>query len=450
MEKAPNNEVSITKVPAKKTDDIKSYAESTMNELLGWYGYDASRNDSKVSRNRRSFSESNESEAESVKFTEGCGWCGKSVDENSSVISSSAVFCSELCFSQSRRASFKRNKTCDWCRLARHTVSYVDCQDNAAQLQFCSEKCLNQYKMHIFCRETQAHLELHPHLHGAESTSSGLITPDLWLKNCTSPSSNNRSSPVLSPIGTNPSSQSSPRNLTVNSKPEHVPLISVAPSSKLLATDVKRNRTKVSKRFKKNCPSTITSLGAVTSFNDIPQDLRVRQTPPLDEVPVEEYAFKSSPKDDAKQVRSSLEENVDSQKNDGSPSVEEDISAPKLTPNNVRAILGNILPPPTTFVPYPVILPLPIPIPIPIPIPKMFKSNNGKDLIELKDSTTQTVDDINMNTSSILNEKNEIPVKPESAKVLVGNRRLLRKRKQVDVKSKTFLKHHKKTLNTLP
>ncbi|ENN82938.1 hypothetical protein YQE_00698, partial [Dendroctonus ponderosae] len=246
----------------------------------------------------------------------GCGFCGKSVDENSSVISSSAVFCSELCFSQSRRASFKRNKTCDWCRLARHTVSYVDCQDNAAQLQFCSEKCLNQYKMNIFCRETQAHLELHPHLHGAESTSSGLITPDLWLKNCTSPSSNNRSSPVLSPIGTNPSSQSFPRNLTVNSKPEHVPLISVAPSSKLLANDVKRNRTKVSKRFKKSCPSTITSLGAATSFNDIPQDLRVRQTPPLDEVPVETYAFKSSPKDDAKQVRSSLEENIDSQKND--------------------------------------------------------------------------------------------------------------------------------------
>ncbi|KAH1020210.1 hypothetical protein HUJ04_009917 [Dendroctonus ponderosae] len=253
-----------------------------------------------------------------TSFAKGCGFCGKSVDENSSVISSSAVFCSELCFSQSRRASFKRNKTCDWCRLARHTVSYVDCQDNAAQLQFCSEKCLNQYKMNIFCRETQAHLELHPHLHGAESTSSGLITPDLWLKNCTSPSSNNRSSPVLSPIGTNPSSQSFPRNLTVNSKPEHVPLISVAPSSKLLANDVKRNRTKVSKRFKKSCPSTITSLGAATSFNDIPQDLRVRQTPPLDEVPVETYAFKSSPKDDAKQVRSSLEENIDSQKNDGS------------------------------------------------------------------------------------------------------------------------------------
>lgn len=299
--------------------------------------------------------------------------------------------------------------------------------------------------MHIFCRETQAHLELHPHLHGAESTTSGLITPDLWLKNCTSPISTNRLSPTLLPVGT-----SSPRNLTVASKPDSLPLISVAPSSKLLATDVKRNRSKVSKRFKKGCPSTITSLGDAISLNDIPQDLRVRQTPTLDEVPVDTYAFKTSPKDDVKQDSSPSEEKLESEKNNCNPSVEEGIPAPKMTPNNVRAILGNILPPPTTFVPYPVILPLPIPIPIPIPIPKMFKSNNGKDLIELKDSTTQTLDDINMNTSSILNEKSDIPVKPEPTKVIVGNRRLLRKRKQVDVKSKTLLKHHKKTLNTLP
>lgn len=43
-------------------------------------------------------------------------------------------------------------------------MSYVDFNDGASQLQFCSDKCLNQYKMQIFCRETQAHLELNPHL----------------------------------------------------------------------------------------------------------------------------------------------------------------------------------------------------------------------------------------------------------------------------------------------
>lgn len=59
---------------------------------------------------------------------EGCGWCGKTVEENTGISSGVASFCSELCFSQSRRASFKKNKTCDWCRHVRHTVSYVDFQ----------------------------------------------------------------------------------------------------------------------------------------------------------------------------------------------------------------------------------------------------------------------------------------------------------------------------------
>ncbi|VEN53824.1 unnamed protein product [Callosobruchus maculatus] len=127
-----------------------------------------------------------------------CGWCNRPVDENAALTSASATYCSELCFSQSRRATFKKNKTCDWCRHVRHTVSYVDFQDGASQLQFCSDKCLNQYKMHIFCRETRAHLELHPHLHTEETSSTGgnLITPDLWLRNCTSPENNRSPSPT--------------------------------------------------------------------------------------------------------------------------------------------------------------------------------------------------------------------------------------------------------------
>jgi hypothetical protein len=47
------------------------------------------------------------------------------------------AFCSEQCFAQCRRASFKRNRVCDWCRHVRHTVSYVDFQDGESQLQFC-------------------------------------------------------------------------------------------------------------------------------------------------------------------------------------------------------------------------------------------------------------------------------------------------------------------------
>ena len=32
-------------------------------------------------------------------------------------------------------------------------------QDGEQQLQFCSDKCLSQYKMNIFCKETQEHLQ---------------------------------------------------------------------------------------------------------------------------------------------------------------------------------------------------------------------------------------------------------------------------------------------------
>ena len=77
---------------------------------------------------------------------------------------------------------------CDWCKHVRHTVNFVDFQDGDQQLQFCSEKCLNQYKMNIFCKETQEHLEhiqaqVEAGLIRQESPSKQiLITPELWMK----------------------------------------------------------------------------------------------------------------------------------------------------------------------------------------------------------------------------------------------------------------------------
>ena len=50
------------------------------------------------------------------------------------------------------------NQVCDWCKHVRHTVTYVTFQDGEQQLQFCSDKCLNQYKMNIFCKETQVRI----------------------------------------------------------------------------------------------------------------------------------------------------------------------------------------------------------------------------------------------------------------------------------------------------
>ncbi|XP_050308980.1 sine oculis-binding protein homolog [Anthonomus grandis grandis] len=401
----------VSKITVKKPEDIKSFAESTMNELLGWYGYDSSKQEPQDARNSRSISVNNDSESET--FLEGCGWCGKSIEENNSVVSATAAFCSELCFSQSRRASFKRNKTCDWCRHSHHTVSYVELQDNSTQLQFCSDSCLNQYKMHIFCRETQAHLELHPHIHEGDS-SGNLITPDLWMKNCVSPPQTSRSPPKPPPI-----------------EPLH--LITVAPPSKLLANDSKRNRSKHVKRSKRGgCSSTITSL-----CEDAPQDLRIRQSPPvMPETPPEVLSGPS--KDDA---TCRVEEEL-----------KQESSQANLSSQNIRAILSSILPPPTTFVPYPVILPLPIPIPIPIPIPKMFETNTGKDLIELKHCLVQTDFDphLSNNNNNCQNDLEIDDVEKESSdSTQVSQTRLLRKRKRNETKTKMFSKH-KKTLATLP
>lgn len=62
-------------------------------------------------------------------FPDECSWCNKSITSDSGALQQAgATFCSELCFSQSRRANFKRAKTCDWCRHVRHTVAYVDFQ----------------------------------------------------------------------------------------------------------------------------------------------------------------------------------------------------------------------------------------------------------------------------------------------------------------------------------
>ncbi|KAI5726709.1 hypothetical protein M8J76_007298 [Diaphorina citri] len=174
-----------------------------MSEILGWYG--------SVRSNRSNFtvspayptspsgshnSYSAESEDDSCNTTiietntpgklDVCGWCSKTIKSEPMFSIDEKIFCSEVCFTQCRRASFKKNKTCDWCRHIRHTVNYVDFQ----QLQFCSNKCLNQYKMNIFCKEAQEHLDLHPdsisesNVPSFSSTEeSALITPELWMNN---------------------------------------------------------------------------------------------------------------------------------------------------------------------------------------------------------------------------------------------------------------------------
>ncbi|XP_028994069.1 sine oculis-binding protein homolog A isoform X2 [Betta splendens] len=283
--------------PVKReiNEEMKSFAENTMNELLGWYGYDkvelrdsdnldigempqhisvlkenslpkmpASTESSESSPDRANSSQSlpaprngvaepptipststpstkehgnlpiivpmippplikppADEDASNVQIM--CAWCQKVGVKRYSLSMGSELksFCSEKCFAACRRAYFKRNKArdddglggklpqhrftqdtprlvfktnsdvlvCDWCKHIRHTKEYLDFGAGERRLQFCSAKCLNQYKMDIFYKETQAALPgaLCNPGHGAggegkPECSGGvqLLTPESW------------------------------------------------------------------------------------------------------------------------------------------------------------------------------------------------------------------------------------------------------------------------------
>ncbi|KAF4089858.1 hypothetical protein AMELA_G00043140 [Ameiurus melas] len=168
-----------------------------------------------------------------------CAWCQKVGLKRYSLSMGSELksFCSEKCFAACRRAYFKRNKAreeeastqhskdtprlvlkthsdalsgvrgegdagdelrckpealmsevCDWCKHIRHTKEYLDFGSGERRLQFCSAKCLNQYKMDIFYKETQAALPgglcnpVYPAGDGKTEVNTGvqLLTPESW------------------------------------------------------------------------------------------------------------------------------------------------------------------------------------------------------------------------------------------------------------------------------
>nr|XP_057946405.1 sine oculis-binding protein homolog A isoform X2 [Doryrhamphus excisus] len=282
--------------PVKReiNEEMKNFAENTMNELLGWYGYDkvelrdsdnlelsdprqhisvltenlpkipAPRESNEASPDRANSSQSlpntrnGVTEPSTMPFTSTtstkehgnqsitvpvaslplikgsadedatniqivCAWCQKIGVKRYSLSMGSELksFCSEKCFAACRRAYFKRNKArdddglggkllqhsftqdtprlvfktnsdvlvCDWCKHIRHTKEYLDFGAGERRLQFCSAKCLNQYKMDIFYKETQAALPvglcnpgLGPEGEGKAECSGGvqLLTPESW------------------------------------------------------------------------------------------------------------------------------------------------------------------------------------------------------------------------------------------------------------------------------
>ncbi|XP_017774672.1 PREDICTED: sine oculis-binding protein homolog [Nicrophorus vespilloides] len=434
----------VTVKKERADEEIKEFAETAMNELLGWYGYGPNHSkdimQQRTTNSCKSRSNSNSSGPDSPKFTEGCGWCGKVVDDSNGLSSGSSTFCSELCFSQSRRANFKKNKTCDWCRHVRHTVSYVDFQDGASQLQFCSDKCLNQYKMHIFCRETRAHLEMHPHLIGEDSTTAGLITPDLWLKNCKSPP---LSLPTTTTTTLGAPTSRTPSPVCREEQTSPLPLITVAHPSKLLASPPDRIRSPRVKRTRKRQPSTATKV------SESPQDLRIRHSP----IPDPPHVYPPHQPHQPQQPPSTPH-----------PAAPDHHyyhhQLPSFPPHPMLMRPTNsVLPPVTVMVPYPVAVPIPIPIPIPLPLSSFLKAAEIKNnllkeaaAVAAATAASQNTEESSQNTTAPVEDEPEVEQEVEDTKedeivvddVKTSPTRSVRKRKRVvEAKAKIVLKSKK-------
>ncbi|KAI5094226.1 sine oculis-binding protein-like [Silurus meridionalis] len=452
--------------PVKRevSQEMKSFAESTMNELLGWYGYDkvdlqdseavdirshngrarrhqvsvlkensdpkpggiGSKLDSgssvpakdgvkestgfPLSPSSSSFSPhmkelhsthvvvplikpSAVDEQQNVQIV--CVWCQKEGLKRYSLIMGSELksFCSEKCFAMCRRAYFKRNKAqnenrhrdqssppppgqteetppqimlkmnntrvCDWCKHVRHT-KYLDLGAGDDRLQFCSTKCLNQYKMDIFYREARAALTTsgsspsHPENENRPAgESETLLTPESW----NNPSMEGDSKEIVSPKVSTPVSSSSSSVYSVRAS---------------VLAQQKERESSASSQLRTGTPVPSTPPPHVV----VEQPWVIQKPPSFNQAAI--HARPRNPGSSPHHRPSHTSPQVHT------PMVRP-IPPPLLHPYpgsmmhcastyphpipSIMPTLGLPCPQPTVLVPYPIVVPLPVPVPIPIPIP---------------------------------------------------------------------------------
>ncbi|XP_026672669.1 uncharacterized protein LOC108629061 isoform X2 [Ceratina calcarata] len=357
-----------------------------------------------------------------------CSWCGRTTKPGKGssapyVVNTLGHFCSETCFAAGRRAIFKRAKTCDWCR-------HMQNPDGESQLKFCSEKCLNQYKMNIFCHETQTQLMLqglnNTSFHDAEKES--LITPELWFRTCQSPLDNSTEDTVDLTTSIYDSkttrkerndaekliesdqktsrkkdSMCTKRNVRANNCNErrknfytelnkHNEEVSTNEKDELCHLASDRTRSKIDsersdshyKDFKE-CNMLNCNLNNRCGNIFLEKSIHVKDIKNLQEkrdLNVPENALQSSPWiiDSTKSmIHRGISDVPRSCTNEFSQTKYQNHAAasPKFlsskesnSTESSDSLRTALLPPVTILVPYPIPIPVPIPIPIPIPIPK--------------------------------------------------------------------------------
>lgn len=382
-----------------------------------------------------------------------CAWCQKVGVKRYSLSMGSELksFCSEKCFAACRRAYFKRNKArdedglgeklpqhsyakdtprlvyktnsdvlvCDWCKHIRHTKEYLDFGAGERRLQFCSAKCLNQYKMDIFYKETQAALPGglcnagHGPVEGKSEGGAGiqLLTPESWGAPMTdmrrkAPSPGGPTSSVLAPsssTATSPSesgticSPSSAKNPTPRSHesptlpPPPIPTMhhsmGVPPGSPPMVMTPRgpvplplfmEHQMMQHMRPPYLRPPHTTGPNSPLSNPMIPGIGPPQPMPPRTLGP---------PSSSMHRPMLSPHMHPSSSANMGGMPPHPSLHMPGLPPfppvnmmpnghipmppmmNFGMPSLAPLVPPPTLLVPYPVIVPLPVPIPIPVPFP---------------------------------------------------------------------------------
>ncbi|XP_051248122.1 sine oculis-binding protein homolog A isoform X3 [Dicentrarchus labrax] len=498
--------------PVKReiNEEMKSFAENTMNELLGWYGYDKvelrdsdnldigetpqhisvlkenllpkippSTESGEGSPDRANSSQSlpasrngvtepststpitkehgnlpiivpmippplikppADEDASNVQIM--CAWCQKVGVKRYSLSMGSELksFCSEKCFAACRRAYFKRNKlgyvrnyaVCDWCKHIRHTKEYLDFGAGERRLQFCSAKCLNQYKMDIFYKETQAALPgaLCNPGHGTGGDGKlecgggvQLLTPESWgtpltdlrrkapspggpsTTSALAPSTSSATSPSDTAALCSPSSSSS--NKIPTPRPHESPTLPPPPVPSLHPPVGVPSGSP---------PMVMTPRGPMPLPLFMEHQMMQHIRPPFLR-PSAHPAGPNSPLSNpiipgigppppprtigpasSPMHRPLLSPHVhpSSNPNPGMMPPHPGLSMPGMPPfppinmmpngriplppmmNFGMPSLAPLVPPPTLLVPYPVIVPLPVPIPIPIPIPFSPKASRDQ------------------------------------------------------------------------
>ncbi|XP_041661752.1 sine oculis-binding protein homolog isoform X2 [Cheilinus undulatus] len=496
--------------PVKReiNQEMKTFAESTMNELLGWYGYDkvdlrdSEANEIRNYRERRQHvsvlkenslpkpksmetkvghsvlaMKSGERESSSVPLSSPsssstssslttpkehksapvivplikpsavedvqnvqivCVWCQKEGVKRYSLCMGSELksFCSEKCFAACRRAYFKRNKArdedlhgerspqhphtedsprlvlkinsnvrvCDWCKHVRHTKEYLDFGSGEERLQFCSTKCLNQYKMDVFYREARAALTSSSPSRSsqegrAENSLGGqkLLTPDSW----------------------NSSSAGEARRRNLSPKVP-APILGSAESTSISPSEASSSNSKVTVSGLRTLerpiqpppqPPTVEVSPHPTSLHPPPPPRPLLEHPPVPQIPIpfirpplHAQGLKSPL---ANPPRNPAPSSSPIHRPPHSPHLQPPTSSSMNPPGLMHPFPGAyfpglhspplnmmprgpvpmppimnygipsfspLLPQPTVLVPYPIIVPLPVPIPIPIPIPVPSKA----------------------------------------------------------------------------